>query len=79
MKITAERVYKLGRLKHPNQFSTLCISEPKRPEISQYLARAESEAGSRAPRLVRGERAASSYAELVLDHQTAHKAEMIIY
>ncbi|KAL6357277.1 hypothetical protein LRP88_07435 [Fusarium phalaenopsidis] len=79
MKITAERVYKLGRLDDLSQFNTLREKEPRRPEIGDYRAKVATEEGTHDPRPVRGERAATSFVEMVPEDQEAYKAELAIY
>lgn len=79
MKITAERVYKLGRLDDLSQFNTLREKEPRRPEISDYLAKDGAEGRIRGSSPVRGERPANSFVEMVREDQEAYKAELAIY
>ncbi|QGI60570.1 hypothetical protein CEK27_004541 [Fusarium fujikuroi] len=83
MKVSAERVYELGRLNTPAQFIDKRITEPRRPEFSDYLAREQNEARSRSTNssqsTVRSSDPATSYVELVPEDQEAYKASMAIY
>lgn len=79
MKISAERVYELGRLDDLSQFNTRRIQTPTRPEISNYLARAGPEIRSGTTRLERSERAATTVAELHPEDRKSYQVEMALY
>ncbi|EEU33745.1 uncharacterized protein NECHADRAFT_102289 [Fusarium vanettenii 77-13-4] len=79
MKISAERVYELGRLDDLSQFNTRRIQTPTRPEITNYLARAGPETRSGTTRLERGERTATTVSELHPEDRKSYQIEMALY
>ncbi|KAF4435725.1 putative retrotransposon HobS hobase [Fusarium austroafricanum] len=79
IKISAERIYELGRLSDATQFNTIRIAEPKRPEFSDYNASAGTATRSGETSAVRGVTNATSYTDLLPADQEAYKARMTIY
>ncbi|KAG5786569.1 hypothetical protein H9Q69_014352 [Fusarium xylarioides] len=79
MKISAERVYDLGKLSDTDLFEMQRIQRPRRPEFSDYKAKAGSDTRSGQTPPARGQANATSYAELLPEDQESYKAAMTVY
>ncbi|KPA42520.1 retrotransposon hobase [Fusarium langsethiae] len=88
LKISAERVYHLGRLEDPSEFPIKRVRMPTRPEFDNYPIRQGIEGDSRATRSGSGVRTATisldrptatTYTDLSREDQEAYKVELNIY